>query len=123
MRVLAHEPPPVHLDGAPVGHELPAEHVDEGGLAGSVRADDGPDLARGDLEVHPVEGHELPEALDEPPHLERGGGAIPGRRGGGHAARPRSRATTVATSPAIPAGETSTTRTRMTPMTSCQYSK
>ena len=125
VRVLADEPLPVHLDGAPVGHELSAEHVDEGGLAGPVRADDGPYLPRCDGEVHSVERDELSETLDEPAHLERVGPVLLLRTGGRrvHAARPRSRATTFATSPAIPDGETRTTRTRITPMTSCQYSK
>ena len=49
--------------GAGVGSGQPEQHVDRGGLAGAVRAEEGHDLSLRDLDVHAVDGREAAEAL------------------------------------------------------------
>src|SRR6185369_9143873 len=61
-------------DLAFVGLVEAADHVEEGGLARAVGADDGHDLPAADLEAHPLEGLHRAEAHADPVDLEEWGG-------------------------------------------------
>jgi hypothetical protein len=50
------------LDLSGVGGPYPRDHVEEGGLAGSVRPDEAADLARSELEIDTVERRDAAEA-------------------------------------------------------------
>ncbi len=59
-------PPPLpllqdHL--APIGEKEPEDDLDEGGLARPVGPQEAQDLPRGQLQAHPLQGLQLPEAL------------------------------------------------------------
>ena len=54
------------LAGPAVDREEGGEHLEHGGLAGAVGAEDAEDLAAVDLEVDPVDGALVAELLDEP---------------------------------------------------------
>ncbi len=68
---------PGEHDAAAVGGELPANHVEDGRLAGAVRADDGDELARLDGERHAARSHHAAERLVEPLDAEQAHGAAP----------------------------------------------
>ncbi len=65
-----------HLDAAGVGVRQAQNHVDRGGLARAVRAEEGHDLARSDGEVDAADGVDGAEALDDAPRVDRGGGGV-----------------------------------------------
>src|SRR5205823_14251851 len=95
-------------DVAAVGGELAIHHVEAGGLAGAVRADEGEELALADREADVVDGAHDAEGLAQVAYLEE-------RR---HRARRFAQAAMV---PARPSGKMST-RTRITtPSTPRQY--
>ena len=50
--------------------EQSAEHAKRGGLARPVRPEQPEDLAPRDVEAHPIDGREAPEALDQIGHLD-----------------------------------------------------
>ena len=54
-----------------IGPDDPGEAVDQGGLAGAVRADEGRNLARRDPEAHLREGRQAPEVLAEAGDLQK----------------------------------------------------
>src|SRR5690606_40564869 len=56
--------------GARRWRQVSGEEVDEGGLAGAVRADHRKDLALVDVEVDAVDGDDAAEPLDEPARRE-----------------------------------------------------
>ena len=65
---------PPDLDLAGVGSEHRGEHVDGRRLAGAVRAEQGEDRSRGDLEVDPVEHDVVAVGLPKAGGPNRGGG-------------------------------------------------
>src|SRR5690606_32218065 len=58
-------------DGARVGPMRPGQDLDERGLAGAVLAEEAVHLPRPHLEIHPVEGPDPGELLDDPPHHQQ----------------------------------------------------
>src|SRR5207248_5211603 len=62
----------VEAHRSPVGLEQACEAVEQGGLAGAVRADEGGDLAGRDVEGDVVDGQETTETLGDGPSLEKG---------------------------------------------------
>src|SRR3712207_7039256 len=52
--------------------QVAGRHVDEGGLAGAVRADDGEELARQDVEVDAVRRFDAAEGEAEPARGQEG---------------------------------------------------
>ena len=56
-----------------VGAVQPVQHRHQGRLAGAVLADDGVDLAGGQLEVGVDQGTHGPERLADPGHRQRSG--------------------------------------------------
>ena len=87
-----------------LGHEHAGDHVEQRGLAGAVRPDDGEDLALGDREAHIVDREQAAEALADALHLEQ-------RAHDGRSVRPSLRAS----QGQIPSGSTITTTSRQTP--------
>ena len=79
----------VFFDGACLRAQIAGGHVDEGGLAGAVRADDGEELARHHVEVYPVRRLHAAEGQAQPARREEGC----------HAPRPRSRPESIPHSP------------------------
>ena len=61
---------PVDADLARVRPVDPAEHLDEGRLAGPVLAEQGVDLAGAQVEVDPVECPDAAEGLADPAQLQ-----------------------------------------------------
>src|SRR5262249_58418601 len=59
------DPPAVHQDAAGGGRERPGQHVDEGGLAGAVRADQGVARSRLEAEVDVLRDGQRAEAFAE----------------------------------------------------------
>src|SRR5215217_2528877 len=94
---------PVKADGAFLVGERTGEAVDEGALAGAVRADEADALARAEGEVDRAQGGEAAEALGDAGRLDDGGR--------GH--RPRLRR--CATKPPMPFGATVMKTTSSTP--------
>ncbi len=68
---------PLEQDLAAVGGHEARQHVEEGRLAGAVRADEAVELPRAEVEVDSVGDHEGAEALLE--GADREDGAVPGR--------------------------------------------
>ncbi len=101
---------PREPDTAGVGPDLAAELVDEGRLAGAVRADQRMDFACLDSHGHVVGGKQAAEALHEAVDLEDRG----------HHRPPRTKSR--ARSAMIPPRVSRTTVRTMTPTQSCQYS-
>ena len=58
-------------DVAPVGREQAGDHVEQGGLAGAIRSDQGVDSAAADREGRVVEGRDAAERLGHAATLER----------------------------------------------------
>ena len=48
-----------------VGVSERGEHLDRGGLAGAVGAEEGKDFSFGDVERHVIDGFDLAERLDQ----------------------------------------------------------
>src|SRR5215468_3475739 len=98
-------------DGAGVGLEQAADHVDEGGLPCPVGADQGQHLALANGEVHPIDGVSVAEGLGELRRLKEAhvAAAFP--------LHPRRRPTM----PMMPVGRASTRLTNTTPRNICQY--
>ena len=107
---------PLVLDPAPVRPEVPGDEVEEGRLARPVRADDRVLLALLELEVHPVDGDEPPEVLEEVDGAQHRPG--PFRQSSPRARRDAS----LRARPARPSGRKSRMATRMRPSTIGQYS-
>src|SRR5215470_17477050 len=98
-------------DGAGVGLEQAADHVDEGGLPRPVGADQSQHLALANREVHAIDGVGVAEGLGELRRLEKA-----------HVTaalllHPRRRPTM----PMMPVGRASTRLTSTTPRNICQY--
>src|SRR5262249_26582435 len=84
---------PIEADAARVGRDLAGELADQGGLAGTVRADDGVQLAGPDVQRDVVGGDHaaemLGQALDREKRLTQGGASPEWRRSRrAHRARP-----------------------------------
>ena len=78
--VLAEE-----LDGAGRRGQVARDDVEEGGLAGPVRAEDGPTLAVSDIEIDVTHGEQPAEAPADSPQAESRRGDRDGGRSLGHA--------------------------------------
>ena len=67
---LADDVQAVDLRPAGIGAEQGGQHLDEGGLAGPVRAEEPEDGGGRHLQVHPIEGLGLAEGLADAGHLD-----------------------------------------------------
>src|SRR5690606_9626511 len=118
----------VEPDLALVRGHLARELVDQGGLAGPVRADDGVQLAGGDVERHLVGHQDAAEALDESfgaqdAHacsFEVSNGAFIGAGSGASGAGRR--VPNFASRPAMPGVRSKAIRKMASPNTACQDS-
>src|SRR5262249_47704224 len=90
--------------------EETAHHVDERGLAGTVRSDEGQHLAFLDGEVDVIDGVHLAERLHQVFRLEQA-----------HARDLRNRPSTRAVVPTMPSGSASTSTTSRGRSSICQY--
>ena len=90
-------------DAARVGLERSGQLADQRRLAGAVRADDGMDFARVDVEVERIGGDQSAEALGQAAHLEQ---RHAGRR--------------LDSTPASPRGAKNTIASRISPSGRCQ---
>ncbi len=80
---------PAHPDGSGRRPEQPVDQVEEGGLSGPVRPDEGHDLALGHLEAHPMEDPQAPEAACDVGAFEEGPRHSPTAPAAGRGASPR----------------------------------
>src|SRR5205823_1108688 len=106
--------PSLEKHASSVGHQLPAEEVDESRLSGAVGADERGDSSGRKRQIHARDRAEVCERLAQAAHFEEGGHATSSWR----AAR-SSRARAV---PSSPPRNASTTPSRTSPKTSSQYS-
>ncbi len=121
MRRLAGDIPTLEGDAARVGTQQPGHDVEEGALAGAVRADDGAEFAGLDREVYSAERHQPAEALDERLHAQDRTAHLVSRVGS-RAARAPPRTMPFLHTPVRPSGMSNTRITIMTPIASDQYS-
>ena len=82
-RLIPHAPRPSHRSASPqataaAGAGEPGDHVEQGGLAGAVGADQPEDLPLPQLQAHAIEGQQAAEAAADRLHLEQGHGASGG---------------------------------------------
>ena len=111
----------VERDRAAVRLEIAGDHVDEGGLAGAVGADQADLLAGGDIQRQRIGGDDRAEALFEPAHRKHGchgATSLSRRRSGAGAGCPL--ALSPIQSEPMPRGRNRMTASRKTPSTSCQ---
>src|SRR5581483_5373663 len=103
------QPLAVEPDRAGIGREVPGEEVEQRGLAGPVRPDQGPALARSEAQVDAVDGADPAERLPEPDDLQH-------RRSGhaGVSVAPRRQL------PSSPRGNATTSTVRIAPRTAPQ---
>src|SRR5207247_8135192 len=107
VRRLAGDLAPLEAHAARVGAQQPGYGVEEGALAGAVRADDGAKLAAFDAQIDAAERLQPAEALGE--------GLDPQNRLGAHAVF-------LCSNPVRPVGISSTSTRMITPIASGQYS-
>ena len=74
---------PEHAHRAGVGRRQAEQHVDRGGLAGAVGAEEGDDLAGRDGQVDAVDGTHAAEGLVQAPQVDRQRAASPAGAGVG----------------------------------------
>ncbi len=92
---------------------MPADQIDERGLAGAVRADEREKFALVDGEIHAIAGVGVAELLAEIDRLEKDHEDF---------SFGRSLSATAEIAPTIPVGNSMTSSTSTTPSSSCQYS-
>ena len=128
IRILSPNSTPSNFDNTAVGDVLTGQHINQCSLAGSVWADDRPNLTLWDRQAYAIQCNKITKCLSEFLHEKVQGWMSPRSERLRHHSRSSLRLPGIlllsrSTSPAIPDGDARTTTTSMTPTTNCQYWK
>ena len=104
-RLAPHQLLALQHDGALIRTQLAIDHVEGGGLARAIGANQGQQLARGHVKADAVHRFDAPKGLAQVAHLQqRAHGAVPVEG----AALPRQRSHSICAEPEMPWGKSST---------------